>query len=69
MADLLNSIGLFLDIIGVVLLYQYGLPEEISRQGTSLLAWGNDPEEKKKAEKYDRRSRAAIVFLVVGFLM
>ena len=31
--DVINSVGLFLDIGGVILLFFYGLPEEVSQTG------------------------------------
>ena len=51
----LNSLGLFLDIVGVVILIKFGLPENISRAGaTYLLGAETDEEEKAKAKIYDR---------------
>ncbi len=55
-----NSIGLLFDIAGVVLLYNFGLPENVSRSGTSaLLHEGTDLAEVAKAAKYDRFARLA----------
>ena len=43
LANIINSLGLSLDIIGVALLFRYGLPpENVSRTGAQLLAWGTD---------------------------
>ena len=72
-----SSVGLALDIIGVVLLYKYGLPEEVSRKGTSaLLDYGTSEEETKTAEEeirkakhYDMMSRLALALLVFGFAL
>ncbi len=65
---LINMAGLLLDIAGVVLLYNFGLPENVSRSGTSaLLLEGTDLAEIAKAAKYDRFSRLAVVSLTVGF--
>ncbi len=33
----LNSLGLVLDIFGVILLFKFGLPESISREGHDYL--------------------------------
>jgi len=70
MAAYLNSLGLILDIIGVVLLFKYGLPEEVSRKGTgALLLEGNDPSEIAKAKSYDRTAQTALALLVTGFAL
>lgn len=64
----INSIGLLFDIAGVVLLFNFGLPEKVSRSGTSaLLLQGTDFAEKAKAEKYDRWGRCGVVLLTTGF--
>ena len=63
-----NSIGLLLDIAGVVLLFNFGLPEKVSRSGTSaFLLEETDFAEKAKAAKYDRWGRCGIVLLITGF--
>ena len=33
-APVMNSVGLAFDILGVILLFYYALPEEVSRKGT-----------------------------------
>lgn len=66
----LNVIGLILDIIGVILLWKFGLPENIDRSGTIVLAAeGCDESEKKKASMYDRISQFALLLLIVGFAL
>ena len=76
-APVMNSVGLAFDIAGVVLLYKYGLPAEVSRKGTSaLLAFGTSEEETtkgeeeiRKAKHYDRMSLLALGLLVSGFAL
>ena len=46
--EVVSSAGLALDIGGVILLFFYGLPEEISKTGAGHLVWGEDKEEAKK---------------------
>lgn len=66
---LLTCIGLFLDIIGVCLLFRYGLPPNIAITKASYIVLG-DPEEKTdKAKRYTRISYAALVLLVAGFAL
>lgn len=67
-AACLNSVGLILDIIGVVLLFQCGLPKEVRRGGGgSLLLEPVDWREAAKAKWYDRISYGALAFLILGF--
>jgi hypothetical protein len=69
-ATYLISIGLVLDIFGVVLLFLYGLPPQISRTGTTYVTTEEiDEEEKKQAKKYVFRSWVALGLLVTGFLL
>jgi len=50
--SLVNSVGLVLDIVGVVFIWRYGLPEPLSRTGTiNLIAEQTDETEKAKAAK------------------
>ena len=70
LADIINSIGLILDIVGVVLLFCYGLPPAgVSRTGAYYLTYGINPEERKKGEHFVRMSWVALCCLVVGFAL
>ena len=65
----LNIGGLVLDIIGVIMLFKFGLPADIRRGGTRLLDLGDpDQEEKAKAIRYDRWALVGLTTLIVGFL-
>jgi hypothetical protein len=63
----LNSIGLTLDIAGVVLLFKYGLPAEVSRTGAQVVAYGSDPDEKKRYKRYQWGGRIGLALLIGGF--
>ena len=64
-----SNFGLILDICGAILLYNYGLPENINRKGNSFLLLENtDIEEIKKAKRYDKWSRFGFLLLLCGFL-
>ena len=66
----LATIGLSLDIAGVMLLFKFGLPAEVRRSGHSYLRLEKDDEEQKaKATRYDRWSWLAMTLLVVGFVL
>ncbi len=69
MSDIVNSVGLALDIVGVVLLFKFGLPPEVNRGGSIILSWDKDPDEAKKAKTYERTSYVALACLVMGFTL
>ncbi len=66
-AAYLNSLGLAFDIVGVILLFKFGLPEEVRRGGTGFLIVNNDDQEAAKAKIYDRYSHVALALIVLGF--
>ena len=68
---LVNSIGLFLDIVGVVLLFRFGLPPDVSKTGGTVGAFGggkSKEEAKGEYEHHERMSWIALGCLVIGFL-
>ena len=65
-----GPIGLILDITGAVLIFKYGLPEEISRNGNSYrISEQDDSYEKEKAKKYDKVSKLGFRLLILGFIL
>lgn len=71
-----NSAGLVLDILGVVLLFFYGLPSTVERPEAGVFIEypaGRTPEETKDREKLWNRhqcmSRLGLTLLVVGFVL
>lgn len=68
MAPWVASAGLVLDIIGVLLLWRFGLPESISRTGAQhMILEQTDEAEVNLARKYDRHARIGIGLIVAGF--
>ena len=66
---LINSIGLILDITGAILLWRFGLPEALSREGHIGLALEQtDTQEIAKAKAYDRWAKVGLASLVAGFI-
>lgn len=64
----LASAGLALDIIGVGLIWRYGLPESVNRSGQiSLVLPETDRVGPLKAKFYDFFSISGLVALIVGF--
>ena len=69
-SNLINSLGLFLDIIGVILIWNFGLPDSISREGhTFITTEGSDEREKARAARYDRWSKIGLSLVIVGFVV
>tara|TARA_R110000796_G_scaffold252631_3_gene389366 strand:- start:27960 stop:28196 length:237 start_codon:yes stop_codon:yes gene_type:complete len=67
-SNTINTIGLVFDIIGVLMLFKYGLPSEISKEGTVFLAvQKSDESEKKKWKKYNFWSKVGLVLILIGF--
>jgi hypothetical protein len=65
-----NTIGLSLDVVGVILIWRYGLPEHIDRSGhRHLILEQTDEVERDTAERYDRISLVALLLLVTGFVL
>ena len=68
----INSVGLFLDIIGVILLFIFGLPSRVS-EGPPVLSFGSDPDSTKQREKqrkwYKFWSWLALGLLILGFVL
>ena len=71
----INSVGLVLDIIGVILLFIFGLPSRFVSDGPPIntLSFGWDPDSVKQWEKqwkwYKFWSWFALVLLVLGFAL
>ena len=69
-SETINTVGLALDIVGVVLLFRFGLPPDVRRGGTvSLILEQTDEDEARKAKRYDKFSYSALVMIVIGFLL
>ena len=74
-AAIINSVGLFLDIFGVILLFIFGLPSRFVSDGppTNTISFGWDPDSVKQWEKqwnrYKLVSWFALVLLVLGFAL
>ena len=64
----LNIIGLSLDIIGVIILFFFGLPPRIKKGGTiNLILEQTDNNEDKKWKIYDFISKLGLLLIIIGF--
>ncbi len=66
----LNSIGLCLDIVGALMLFKFGLPEDVRRDGTYFIAIETqDAAEVSKAKRYDFLAKVSLGFILFGFIL
>ena len=70
----INSIGLFLDIIGVSLLFRYGLPNYVNPAGVvnaleEIACSGPTPEGMKLWKRHRWLSVVGLALLIVGFAL
>ena len=72
MADVLSQWlitgGLSIDVVGVAVVFFYGLPARVSKGGIGFIALEqDDPDEAAKWERYNFRSRCGGVLILLGF--
>jgi hypothetical protein len=68
---LINSIGLFFDIIGVGLVFHFGIPSgnQLNKEGLVLQAWNEThPEIISEWKKYNFWSKFGLGLIIVGFI-
>jgi hypothetical protein len=68
--QIINVIGLTFDIIGVLMLFKYGLPSDLNKNGhISMVLEQVDNDEIHKYKKYERLSYVALVSIIIGFIL
>jgi len=68
--NIINSIGLILDIIGVVLIFFFGIPRKIDSSGYIFLAVEEEDEKEKKSGKlYNILSHLGLILVFIGFAL
>lgn len=66
----INSLGLIFDIIGVLILFKYGLPSNVSKNGeVGMTFLTKDNEDEKKYKKYKFRSNIGLIIIIIGFIL
>ncbi len=69
-SNVLNSLGLIIDIIGVILIFCYGISPMLDVNGSVYFVSEQvDEDEKKKAMKYKSLSRLGLMMVIVGFIL
>jgi hypothetical protein len=67
---IVNSIGLLLGIVGTGILWQFGLPASIDREGWVLMACDQKDEAMiAKAKLFDFRADCGFALLLTGFVL
>ena len=68
--SIINTIGLVLDLIGVLILFKFGLPSQVDKNGSiGFIMEEEDLSEKKKWHKYNCWSKIGLGFISVGFIL
>jgi hypothetical protein len=68
--QIINVIGLVLDIIGILMLFKYGLPSDLNKKGSIFMVLEQvDNNEIKKYKKYERLSYLALSLIIIGFIL
>ena len=71
-ADCVSSVGLILDIVGVGIIFVYGLSADVRETGGQIISWPGgkgDEEAKGQYRRYKRISRIGLGCLIVGFAL
>jgi hypothetical protein len=63
----LNIIGLFLDIIGVLLIYFFGLPSNFNKGDVRITEGEISSIDKLKNKRIIKKSRIGIILIAIGF--
>lgn len=69
-SSIINSVGLFLDIAGAILLLKFGIPNKVDPEGTIYRVISQkDTNEIEKGKLYKRWSNIAVFLLIFGFVL
>ena len=63
--QILNSVGLGLDILGVVVIWIFGIPNHLAYKGVQIRI---KEETRAKQERYRKISHLGLILLIAGFL-
>ena len=69
LSKIFSIIGLTLDIIGVIMLFKYGLPANLDKEGnTYIIIEQQDEREKEQWNRFNVLSRIALALVILGFI-
>lgn len=65
-----SAIGLLMDIFGAVMIWKYGIPEGLHRDGVvPAVIYETSQEEKNQIKAYDLKARIGVGLLIAGFAL
>ena len=67
LSRIVNAVGLIFDIIGVVMLWRFGLPQRINEEGREIAVYNESDETKAVARRFKKLSLTAVCLIVFGF--
>ena len=65
---ILNIVGLCFDIVGIIILYRFGLLAELTAATLNSPNIKNEPDWEKESKQYGWISKLGLVLIVIGFL-
>lgn len=70
LGNALTTTGLVLDAIGVIILFKYGLPPQVDKNGYNYMIMEKEnDDEKAKYRRYSFRSKIGLNLLLLGFVL
>ena len=67
---LIDTLGLLIDIVGVLLLWVFGFPAaEISRSGKDIAVSNREDGQIATPKGYESRARLALSLILIGFVL
>ena len=69
MSAYMSSAGLSLDIVGIILLFFYGLPKDIHKKGVPDMTWDGELIDPKGWVHYKILARIGLAIIIVGFTL
>ena len=68
-SQICNLIGLVTSLVGTWLIWRFGLPASIDREGWVTMALEDkDQSQIEKGRKYDKRSNVGFILVAIGFI-
>ena len=68
-STILNSTGLLLDILGVLILFKFGLPSKVHTPSKLLLEGDITEKQKNDNKKTEKWAYSGLLLLIIGFAL
>lgn len=65
----ITNLGLFFDIVGATLMFFFGVPSGLSKDGSVGWEAEDSNEQRIKAAKFDCVARIGLTLLILGFIL